>query len=177
MNVRSQWGSLYGCWSWRKNRGRDREFGTDIYILLYPKWITNKVLLYSMKNSAQYCLAAWMGGEFGGGWKHVIYMTVSLCYPLETITLLTVTCESCSVVSDSLRPHGLQPTAAHCGPPCSSVCGILQGRMLEWVAILFFRRSSLPKEQICLPLWKQILYCLSHQRSPLTAIPQNTIKS
>ena len=46
------------------------EFGIDMYTRLCLKWITNKVLLYSTCNSAQ-CYAAWMGGEFGGGWIHV----------------------------------------------------------------------------------------------------------
>ena len=45
-----------------------------------------------------------------------------------------------SVVSDSLRPHG-------CSPPRSSVHGILQARMLEWVAIPFSRGSSRPRDQ------------------------------
>ena len=36
------------------------------YTLLYFKWITNKDLLYSTGNTAQYYVAAWMGGEFGG---------------------------------------------------------------------------------------------------------------
>ena len=31
-----------------------REFGIDMYTLLYLKWITNKDLLYSIGNSAQY---------------------------------------------------------------------------------------------------------------------------
>ena len=31
-----------------------REFGIDLYTLLYLKWITNKDLLYSTENSAQY---------------------------------------------------------------------------------------------------------------------------
>ena len=48
-----------------------REFGMDMYTLLYLKWITNKDLLYSTGNSAQCYVAAWMGGEFGGGWVHV----------------------------------------------------------------------------------------------------------
>ena len=39
---------------------------------------------------------------------------------------------SCSVVSDSLRPHGLNP-------PGSFVHGILQARILEWGAISFSR--------------------------------------
>ena len=46
-------------------------FGMNIYILLYLKWITNKVLLYSTWNSAQCYVAGWMGVEFGGEWIHV----------------------------------------------------------------------------------------------------------
>ena len=38
--------------------------------VLYLKWITNKVLLYSTGNSAQCYVAAWMGGEFVGEWIH-----------------------------------------------------------------------------------------------------------
>ena len=41
------------------------------YTLLYLKWITNKVLLYSTGSSFQYHVAAWMGGEFWGEWIHV----------------------------------------------------------------------------------------------------------
>ena len=47
----------------------------------------------------------------------------------------------------------------------SSIHGILQARMLEWVAILFFRGSSQPKD------WNQVssiagrLYYLNHQGS------------
>ena len=45
---------------------------------------------------------------------------------------------SCLVVSDSLRPYGLQPTnlSAH---------GVLQARILEWVVIPFCRGSSQPR--------------------------------
>ena len=45
-----------------------------------------------------------------------------------------------SVVSDSLQPHGLYR------PPGSSVHGIFQARILEWVAISFSRRSSWPRD-------------------------------
>ena len=34
-----------------------KEFGMDMYTLLCLKWITNKVLLYSTGNSAQYYVA------------------------------------------------------------------------------------------------------------------------
>ena len=48
---------------WRK--GIVREFGMDMYTLLYLKWITNKVLPNSTWNSAQCYVAAWIGVEFG----------------------------------------------------------------------------------------------------------------
>ena len=34
-----------------------------------------------------------------------------------------------------------------CSPPGSSVHGILQARILEWVAIPFFKGSSRPRDQ------------------------------
>ena len=51
--------------------------------------------------------------------------------------------ESSLVVSDSIRLHGL-----YCSLPGSSVHGILQGRVLAWVAIPFSRGSSWPRDQI-----------------------------
>ena len=51
-----------------------------------------------------------------------------------------------SVVSDSLRP--LFVTLADDSPPCSSVHGIFQARILEWVAVSFSRGSSRPREGI-----------------------------
>ena len=54
-----------------------REFLIDMYILLYLKWIINKVLQYSTENSAQYYLAASLEGECGGGRVHV-YVWLSL---------------------------------------------------------------------------------------------------
>ena len=56
---------------WLLGKGIVREFGMDMYTLLYLKWITNKDLPYSTGNSAQCYVAAWMGGEFGGELIHV----------------------------------------------------------------------------------------------------------
>ena len=52
-------------------------------------------------------------------------------------------------------------------PPGSSVCGILQTRILEWVAIPF-SRGSFPTQGLNSGLlhYRQILYHLSHQGSP-----------
>ena len=54
---------------WRE--GIIREFGMDMYTLLYLKWITNKDLVYSTWNSAQCYSEAWLGGEFGKKQIHV----------------------------------------------------------------------------------------------------------
>ena len=69
--------------------GRDRESGIDMYTMFYLKWITNKVLLYSPGNSAQYYVPAWMGGEFGGEWIHVYVWLSPFAVPL-TITILLI---------------------------------------------------------------------------------------
>ena len=49
---------------------------------------------------------------------------------------------SCSVISDSENMD--------CSLPGSSVHGILQARILEWVAISFFRGSSQPRYRTCI---------------------------
>ena len=69
---------------------------------------------------------------------------------------------ACSVASDVLRPHGLYP-------PGSSVHGISQARILEWVAISSSR--DLPDQGIepcllCLLHWQGCSLPLSHQGSP-----------
>ena len=53
-----------------------------------------------------------------------------------------------------------------CSPPGSSVCGILQARILEWVAIPFSKGSSWPRDWTRVScIGRQILYCLSHPPS------------
>ena len=59
--------TYYGC----QGEETVREFGTDMYTLLYLKWITNKELLYGAWNYAQCSMAAYLGGEFEVEWIHV----------------------------------------------------------------------------------------------------------
>ena len=77
--------------------------------------------------------------------------------------------ESFSVLSDSLQ-------SMDCNPPGSSVCGILQARVLEWVAIPFSRGSSQPRDRSgspalqadslqSEPLEKPMYICIKHQKS------------
>lgn len=70
-------------------RGKDgedrivRKLAINIYILLYLKQIINKFLLYSTWISAQYYVANWIGGEFGGEFIICICMTESLFVHLK----------------------------------------------------------------------------------------------
>ena len=46
-----------------------------------------------------------------------------------------------------------------CSPPDSSVHGILQAKILEWVSIFFSRGSSLPRDETCVSyIGRWILY-------------------
>ena len=55
-------------------------------------------------------------------------------------------------------------------PPGSSLHGISQARMPEWVAISLFGRSHPQGSNPHLLHCRQILYCLSHQRSPIAVV-------
>ena len=84
-----------------------------------------------------------------------------------------------------MHDQSLQSCPALCDPvgyrpPVSSIHGILQARILEWVAVLSSKGSPLPRDQthvsqqnsslLCLLHCRQILYPLSHPGSPLKAI-------
>ena len=58
-----------------------------------------------------------------------------------------------SFVKSEIQVAQSCPTLCHpmdCSPPCSSVHGIIQARILEWIAISFSRRSSHPR------YWSQV---------------------
>ena len=81
--------------------------------------------------------------------------------PLAACELRASRCESCSVVSYSLRPHGLQPTRLLC--PGSS-----PGKNTE-VGCHSLLQRIFPTHGLNQSLLhcRQILYHLSHQGSPL----------
>ena len=67
--VGHNWSDLAAAAIWLPGEGWEegivKEFGMDMYELLYVKWITNKDLLYSTWNSVQCYVAAWMGEVLG----------------------------------------------------------------------------------------------------------------
>ena len=63
-----------------------REFGMDLYTLLYLKHLSNRDLWYSTGNSAQCYVAAWMGGEFEE--NVYVYMYAYVCCAPEITFLI-----------------------------------------------------------------------------------------
>ena len=58
-----------------------------------------------------------------------------------------------------------------CSPPGSSVCGIFQARILEWVAISFSRGSFQPRDQTCISyIGRQIVYHLGNRETQRTTM-------
>ena len=74
---------IHGYWSKGWREGIVREFGMDMYTLLYLKWITDKDLLYSTENSAQCYVAAQDGREIWERMDTCIRMSELLCYAPE----------------------------------------------------------------------------------------------
>ena len=64
-----------------------------------------------------------------------------------------------------------------CSPPGSSVFGISQARILEWIAISSYRGSFQPRDQTCIShisgTGKWILYCWGTREAPLP--PPDTV--
>ena len=64
-----------------------------------------------------------------------------------------------------------------CTPPGSSVHGILQARILEWVAIVFSRRSSWPRGRTCVSGVSWVGRCILHHYHHLwEGTPQQSLK-
>ena len=74
--------------------------------------------------------------------------------------LLSFLLQQCPTLCDSVD----------CSPPSSSVHGILQARILEWVAMTSSRGSSWPRDQTCASyiscLGRQVLYTTWEELAP-----------
>ena len=106
------------------------------------------VLRYSTKSSTQHPLLSHKGKEYTCvclciHTYNYIYIIESLCFILESNTALYINYESESEGEVAQSCLTLRDPM-DCSLPASSVRGIFQARVLEWVAISFSRRSSRP---------------------------------
>ena len=90
---------------------------------------------------------------------NMIMVIISKCIGILSYYILHLVCvcmcvhtQSCQTLCDSMD----------CSPPGSSVHGIFQVRILEWVAISFSRVSFQPRDQTCVTcvscICRRILY-------------------
>ena len=84
-------------------------------------------------------------GESQGAWWAAIYGVTQSRTGLKWLSSSSTHICMCSVVLILCNP-------LDCSLPGSSVHGILQARILEWVAMLSFRRSSLPRDWTSFPV-------------------------
>ena len=74
--------------------------------------------------------------------------------------------QHCGILLNPLKVTVAQLCPTICETMDYTVHGILQARILEWVAFPFSRASSQPRVNPGLPHCRQILYQLSHKGSP-----------
>ena len=76
------------------------------------------------------------------------------------------------VVIQLLRPIWRFATPVDCSLPSSSVHGVSQARILEWVAISISRGSFWPRDQTYIScIGRQILYHWATREAPITHLP------
>ena len=107
---------------------------------------------------------------FVNSWKWIGLFSSKLSYSpflIPFTSSLFIVWWWCSVVSDSLLP-------VDCNPPGSSVRGSFQARILEWVAIAYFRGSSRPRDWTHISfisyIGRQILYHCTTWEAPFYSI-------
>ena len=106
--------------------------------LLKPHGLEVKLVLLFPCYSQEHILRSLAPKElFPLGYLLRIYMLYSVyvcvCMPAKSL-------QSCTTLCNPMD----------CSPPVSLVHGVLQARILEWVAISSYRGSSLPRDQTCI---------------------------
>ena len=125
----------------------------NISIFDHPTFKNLKILSISVMWSNGRFLYSWLGSKLLQPlWRAVgNVITVKKCLPQDTaITLLgmySVEMLACMHVhAKSLQPCPTLWDTMNCSPPGSSAHGILQARILKWVAMPWSRGSSRPKD-------------------------------
>ena len=75
-------------------------------------------------------------------WQNNKILLLIIIRQIPVVSLTCLEMHVCSVLSNSCDPMD-------CNPPGSSLYGIFQARILEWIAIFPSRGSSWPKDRTC----------------------------
>ena len=141
----------------------DKNTGVSCHFLLqgiFPTHGSNPGLLhwrfFTTESPGKPLIYQWKKKKVSFDPKNILGICEESIYKISVYSL----CVSHLVVSDSLQPHRLPL-------PGSFVHGILQARILEWVAVPFSRGSSWPRD------WTQ-LSCISSRLFAIlaTLLPQ-----
>ena len=128
------------------------------------------------------------------GWKLLLFSIIAFfllpgphaapsyqVFPRGSFTIFTLGLEPLSLAGKAscAASKWLRSCPTLCNPmdyslPGSSIHGILQARMLEWVAMSSSRGSSWPRDWTCSFLYRQVSSSpLSHQGSPTLLYTEN----
>ena len=108
--------------------------GVDCHFLLQEIFQTQESSLHHLHRQVDCLLLRQQGNHIFG----IILLWLVLLYLYYMVVVLVA--QSCPTLCDPMD----------CDPPGSSVHGILQARILEWVAVLFSRESSRPRSNLSL---------------------------
>ena len=114
------------------------QFSSPLSLLLSPFWSCYKNWTIAKMQELGY-------SHTNAEWKKPVLK--STCYITPFIwkkwSEVKWSCSVCPTLCDPID----------CGPPSSSVHGIFQARILEWVAISLSRESSWPRDWTHIPAW------------------------
>ena len=118
-----------------------------------------KLMLYNDSNHGVQCLFTNLGSR--DRWlkemqEHFFFFPLTENTLLFWLNVKVLVTQSCPTLCDPMEYN----------PPSSSVLGILQARIQEWVAISFSKGFPTQESNPGLPYCRQILYHLSLQESP-----------
>ena len=135
------------------------------YILLFFFFLLLNYFHMLLRGKSFLSLTSSFDPRSGGSCRKAIVLCIKAPGALGTLIHLP-----CRWRSQSVSRSGMSDLCDYMdySPAGSSVYGILQARILEWVAIPFSRGSSQPRDQTWVScIGRQILYHLSHQEGHL----------
>ena len=132
----------------------EKIYWVRLFLFRWTDFHSSRILCYEISKGG--CL-------FEIGSKQILWS--KFCHVLTEICILYMFgVQSCPVLCDPMD----------CSPPGSSVHGIFQAEILEWISISFSKGSSQPRNQTQVSsiagIHRQILYGLSYEESPMYCI-------